>query len=152
MRKSNINWIASGESIDRAVIDRYGEQLNVKLPEEYVGIALENNGAHPTLDVFDIKGREEAVFDSLLEFNPEAGPDIFQYYDILKSNSGIDRLLPFARDPFGNLICFDYRETDNNPPIVFWDHEADSDAGEEPLHFIANSFGEFLDMLYEPDD
>ena len=152
MKNSNIDWIASGGSVERAVIGRYGEQINVKLPKQYVEIALENNGAHPTFDVFDIKGREEAVLDSLLEFNPEAGPDIFQYYDIFKSNSGIDRVLPFARDPFGNLICFDYRETDSNPPIVFWDHEADSDAGEESLKFVANSFDEFLDMLYEPDD
>ncbi len=147
-----MDWIAGSGTIERTMIDGYGEKINVKLPEEYIEIAAENNGAHPTLDVFDIKGRGEVVFDSLLEFNSEVGADIFQYYEILKSNSGFDRILPFARDPFGNLICFDYRETGSNPPIVFWDHEADSDAGEEPLYLVANSFSEFLDMLYEPDE
>lgn len=62
-----------------------------------------------------------------------------------------DRLLkkvyPFAEDPFGNMICFDYR-IDNEPQIVFWDSEISFDNAEGAIMPIAKSFSEFMDILY----
>lgn len=40
------------------------------------------------------------------------------------------KLVPFAFDPAGNLICFDYKNDKNNPVVVFWEHE---NAGEKEM-------------------
>ena len=33
------------------------------------------------------------------------------------------KVIPFAFDPSGNLICFDYKDYEDNPIVVFWEHE-----------------------------
>ena len=33
------------------------------------------------------------------------------------------KIIPFAFDPSGNLICFDYKAHEDSPIIVFWEHE-----------------------------
>lgn len=56
-------------------------------------------------------------------------------------------LIIFGGEGCGDYICFDYRndsDTDN-PPIVYWKHDAEPGKG---LFFVANTFDEFLDMLY----
>ena len=58
-------------------------------------------------------------------------------------------LVPFADDGGGDLTCFDYRKCKENPPIVFW---VCGDPEGEDVHFVASSFEEFLNMLYEPED
>ncbi len=60
-------------------------------------------------------------------------------------------LIAFAETGGGDSICFDYRESrDNpNPPIVYWDHEAD--AGKD-VSFISKDLKSFLSMLKEPED
>lgn len=75
-------------------------------------------------------------------------------------------MIAFANDPAGNLVCFDYKGHENNPIIVFWDHE---NAGEkemlmeeeglteeqaeerarENVFYVAATFTEFLDKLHD---
>lgn len=75
-------------------------------------------------------------------------------------------LVPFAFDPAGNLICFDYKNDKNNPVVVFWEHE---NAGEkemllreeglteeqveerarENVFYIADTFTDFLNKLHD---
>jgi hypothetical protein len=60
-------------------------------------------------------------------------------------------LIAFAETGNGDSICFDYRQEKNNsnPPIVYWNHEAD--IGKD-VSLLANNFEEFLGMLKEPED
>lgn len=60
-------------------------------------------------------------------------------------------LLAFGENGGGNMVCFDYRAdlNTNNPPIVYWNHEAE--VGKD-VSFIAKDFEEFLSMLKEPED
>jgi len=39
-------------------------------------------------------------------------------------------VFPIAFDPAGNLLCFDYKDDENNPIVVFWEHE---NAGEKEM-------------------
>ncbi len=146
-----IKWRSDNLPVTETDIVKLEGVVGIVLPDSYKEIVKSYDNGRPRPRCFDLKNREGVVFNSLLSFSIPGGDNIFEVYNRTKSDIG-KRVLPFADDPFGNLICFDYRETDNNPPIVFWDHEADSDAGEESLKFVANSFDEFLDMLYEPDD
>jgi hypothetical protein len=61
-----------------------------------------------------------------------------------------NNLLAFGENGGGNFICFDYRNNPktNDPPIVYWDHEAD--VGKD-VSFIANNFDDFLEMLKESE-
>ena len=60
-------------------------------------------------------------------------------------------LIAFAENGGGDLVCFDYREDKNrsDPPIVYWNHEAD--VGKD-VSFVAKNFDEFIGMLKEPED
>lgn len=52
------------------------------------------------------------------------------------------KLIPFAKDPFGNLLCFDYRYNEKSPKIVFYDCE------ETTITTVCDSFTELLERLY----
>ncbi|PGZ06488.1 1,3-beta-glucan synthase regulator, partial [Bacillus cereus] len=73
---------------------------------------------------------------------------------------------PFAFDPAGNLICFDYKNHKEDPIVVFWEHEGawekealmasegikEEEAEErarENVFYIANDFTEFLNKLHD---
>ncbi|MDL5142231.1 T7SS effector LXG polymorphic toxin [Bacillus atrophaeus] len=58
-------------------------------------------------------------------------------------------IVPFACDPFGNEICFDYRLNKENPSVVFWDHEIAYEDPDKALSHICDSFTELVNKLYE---
>ena len=71
-----------------------------------------------------------------------------RYIELLKISNGGG----FKKDTFnGDLICFDYRSDpqSDNPPIVYWNHEADEDGN---AFFIAKDLDAFLSMLYAEED
>ncbi len=149
---SSINWLSRKPPTDTSLVKKLEHSLGVSFPKKYVEIVSKFPMGHPDKMCFDMPGRQEAVFSRLLEIPLDNNGGIYSDYNFISRNLESSRIIPFAEDPFGNFICFDYHDTNSNPSVVFWDHEADSDAGEESLKFVANSFDEFLDMLYEPDD
>jgi cell wall assembly regulator SMI1 len=42
-------------------------------------------------------------------------------------------LIPLCNDGFGNHYCIDLRSGADDPPVVFWDHEQDSNQVPEPI-------------------
>jgi len=98
---------------------------------------------------YNTKETEGRVFNNLLSFEEE---DIESVWKLLEQDNfsdkvwgieGLDwRFIPFARDPFGNFICFDR----TNDHIVFWDHETTA------IEEVADSFTEFIDSLYAFDE
>ena len=75
-------------------------------------------------------------------------------------------VFPIAFDPAGNLICFDYKDDENNPSVVFLEHEnagakeilmreealTEEQAEErarENVSYVADTFTDFLDKLYD---
>ncbi len=61
-------------------------------------------------------------------------------------------MLPFADDPGGNLLCFDWRKakTPTSPVVVFWDHEHEDLEGEDldrPLLYICDTFTDLPNSL-----
>ncbi|WP_356724712.1 SMI1/KNR4 family protein [Paenibacillus sp. JJ-223] len=57
-----------------------------------------------------------------------------------------ERIVPFGRDPFGNFLCFDYRSMQENPTIVFYDHE--SEVEDEKIIYVCDTFTQLLSELY----
>lgn len=133
--------------ISNEMIIKIENELNITFPADFKKFILEHSGARPIPHTFDFKGRVEAVINNVFHFDLSKEYNVLEEYGFVKDRF-INDVYPFARDPFGNLICFDFRKDKENPSVVFWDHEIPSDDPKN-YQFIANSFTEFIDKLYE---
>lgn len=135
-------WVYRGQSIDDKIIREVENYLDVKLPADYKECIKVNNGGRPRPNVFDSDdGGEGFVFRSLISFTKkELNIKMFkEELDTLK-------ILPFATDPFGNYICFDYRYTEDSPTIVFYNHEFDS------INPVCDTFTALIERLYDGEE
>jgi hypothetical protein len=133
---------------DEGSILEIEELLGTRLPADYASCVKQNNRGYPASKCFRTARGEERVFSNLLNYNKASRTNIFVMYDLfISDNEKHSELFPFARDPFGNYICFDMR---TDPwAVVFWNHEVGAD---DAVDAVADSFTEFLDMLYPDED
>lgn len=139
-----ITWLFTDKSVDEKTISEIEKSFGIKFPQDYKECVLQNNGGCPKPDNFDFSDENEggAVFNNLLSFTGDFNIEVVYEFSKESLPNGI---IPFARDPFGNLLCFDYRQDKNKPGIVFFDHE---EQGEDSIELICNTFTELLDKLY----
>lgn len=147
----SLKWICENNIVESTTISKAEDILSVKFPKEYVQIIMKNDGGYPNPNRFDLDGSEE-IFNNLLSFDEEDISNILDVYNDVKDRL-IEKVIPFAEDPFGNLICFDYRNNNNEQPkVVFWKHEKAFNDKENAITFICNTFTEFLNMLHESEE
>ncbi|MFB6468425.1 SMI1/KNR4 family protein [Cytobacillus sp. Hz8] len=163
MRK-DLEWEYADSKVSEDEIKEIGLQFGFHLPTDYIDCVKINGGASVFPEEFNV-GEKERCFGTLFSFNEDSSENIVKNYEIY-----IDTLpkyvFPIADDPAGNLICFDYKNHENNPIVVFWEHE---NAGEkemlireeglteeqaeerarENIFYIAATFAEFLDKLHD---
>lgn len=131
-------------------IKKVEKELGVNFPTSFVECVRENNAGRPNTILFDLERDKEKVFGNLFDFNDtNQGLSILEAYEVLiDEHEAPKELIPFADDPAGNFICFDYRSVTNGEPIVvFLYHESEDDN----IRKVSNSFQEFMDKLYEPN-
>ncbi|PEQ29255.1 SMI1/KNR4 family protein [Bacillus cereus] len=138
-----VNWLFTEELIEEKIISKVEKSLGVIFPQDYKECVMKYNGGCPEPDNFNFENGGEGVINNLLSFANQ-DMNIEMFYDPIQPE--IEGIVPFARDPFGNLICFDYRADKLSPTIVFWDHE---EQGEAAIEIICNTFSELLDGLYD---
>lgn len=147
---NNIKWIGLKE---KEITDEHVQQvekyLGIKFPNDFINCIKKYDGGYPLPHTFNIQGQGADVFNKLLTFDLESKHSILQVYEDVKDRL-INKIYPFARDPFGNLLCFDYRNDPQSPTVVFWDHEEEE--VEEAIFPVCSSFTELLDSLYEFED
>lgn len=161
---SKIVWQFADQAVSEEYVKKTGSELGYELPEDYIECVALNNGANVEPDLFHV-GTIEKVFGTLLSYdqdNDEYIVDVFNSYKAALPNG----LVPFAFDPAGNLLCFDYKNHESNPVIVFWEHEnawekemvmkdeglTEEQAEErvrENVFYVAATFTEFLDKLHD---
>ena len=94
-------WVRRAKPITRNQVAQVEAAWAIQFPEDNIECVLENSGRSPDPDVFDLG-------DSAEVFHPESPTFILNNFEWIQ-----DRLVagvyPFADDPFGNMICFDYR-------------------------------------------
>lgn len=137
-------------------LNLFTKSISYKLPQDFIK-SLEIADGYNTNYVFE-------YFDEYLESKYISGfstifgikTDNTPFYNIINENNSPPEFFPntlvaFAEDGGGNRICFDYRKNPNtdNPPIVYWNHEAT--VGED-VSFIANNFNEFIKILEKSDE
>ncbi|WP_150275714.1 SMI1/KNR4 family protein [Paenibacillus tepidiphilus] len=140
---NKITWSVTEGPLEHELIQRAERMFGYSYPEDYKDCVKYNDGGYPSPNLFDLPDEESVVFNNLISFTSKE-VNIFMYMQIV-SEPRMKGLVPFGRDPFGNLICFDYRNTQESPPIVFFDHE---EFGEEAIIPVCKSFSDFLDGLY----
>ncbi|MCG7316159.1 SMI1/KNR4 family protein [Brevibacillus laterosporus] len=138
-----IKWIVPKEPVEEKTISKVEMSLGIKFPRDYILSIMKFNGGYPEPNNFNFSDGGGAVFNNLLSFTIDTAR-IEETYDFLPKG-----IIPFARDPFGNLICFDYRKDKQFPTVVFFDHEEE---GEDAIEPICDTFSELLDKLYSLED
>jgi hypothetical protein len=138
------------------------EVLNVeslisgKFPQSYIDLMLIQDGGYLTKDAFVYfnKNKQEKRWGGIgIMFHLSRKYDYDNMYDFIFNRPEFfgDKLIPFACDGGGNLICFDYTTSFgfDNPTVVFWIHD---DPKGRDVHFVADNFNKFLEMLYKSKD
>ncbi|GEN81840.1 SMI1/KNR4 family protein [Sporosarcina luteola] len=139
-----MKWVLEKELKDDHAIERFEKLYGYKLPNDYKKVVKKHNAGRPRPNVFDTATRKELVAKSLLSYDEEHLDNIWSTYQNLKNRLPANAL-PFMGDQFGNYICFMFDPLEDEPTIVFWQHEL----GSESVQVIASNFEEFLQGFYE---
>jgi hypothetical protein len=162
--RNDLNWLVPDEPVSPESINEVGNQIGCTFPRDYVECAFQNNGSGVLPYNFDVDGITR-VFGTLLSYDKDSSENIVKIYRNYVSSLP-KKLVPFAFDPAGNLICFDYKKHETSPIVVFWEHEnawkiemltqdeglTENQAEErarENVTYVAATFTEFLNMLYD---
>lgn len=133
-------------------IKKLERKLAVSLPDKYKQFLLRYNGGRPVPDCFPIKG---------LPNNPYGGIQVFFGIDREIESSNLDEkhevfegrlpkeLIPIASDGSGDILCLSLGG-ENEGQVLFWDYYGELNPPTfENLYFVANSFQELLDGLFD---
>lgn len=143
---NGLKWISENDIVKKATIEEAESIFGVKFPDDYTEIVIKNDGGYPKPNRFNLNGNEE-VFNNLLCFAEDDYSNIVNTYNEIKDRL-TEKVIPFAEDPFGNMICFDYRNN-NQPVVVFWEHETSFNDKEAAISYICNTFSELMSILHE---
>lgn len=138
----DIQWKYTRDNVSKERLEFVEDQLGFKFPDEYITIVKSNNGGRPNLNTF-VKGNNEFIIKSLLRLDA-AQANIIDVKNDLKGRLPA-RIVPFADDNFGNYFCFDYRDSNEDPDIVFYEHE-ETDVG-AAIKYLSDSFHKFINSL-----
>lgn len=118
---NNIKWKYSHGIIKEDVIERVEKLLQITFPKDYVQGAIYNSGANVEPNCFEM-GNNQKVFGALLSYEESSVDNIIAVYSRIKKSLP-KKVIPFACEPSGDYICFDYSKSETEPKIVFWYHE-----------------------------
>lgn len=150
--------IESGNTLKQIQIASVEKELGFTLPKDYVNFLLKNNGGKPD-DNYSFSFYEQGIpektdtvvkvfYDINLgnQFDPN---DLVGSYRALVDSEQIPvEFLPIAEDVFGNLIIMACNK-EHWGSIYFGNAELENvETGYIAMSFVANSFSEFLDLLY----
>src|SRR5690625_172087 len=164
---NHLKWKYTYNQISEQNVITIVSRVNFKVPESYIKCAAQNNGGHVEPKLFRVDGKDK-VFGSLLSYDESDMEYILKVYEDYKDTLP-KKILPFAFDPTGNLICFDYKNLDTDPIVVFWEHEGAAEKSvlinnggmteeaaerkaRENIYYVADSFTDFLNQLYDSEE
>lgn len=149
-----VTWIDLEDPVSLEKVKQVETLIGVKLSKQYVDLIKNHDGCTPVQDSFKYfdQYRSKDVRSGIGRFIPIKQNEFQNMITVYQEPPEFfpENLVAFAEDGGGDYICFDYRQGKNNlnPPIVYWNHEAD--VGKD-VSFVANNFEEFLGMLEEPE-
>ncbi len=144
-----LTWEDCDFPIDDQRINQVELHFGVTFPEEFRQCLRECNGGsvlESDFDFVELSGNTTTSgIGAIIRFDAEGSPDILDVYRRL-GDAAHPKIVPFAETGGGDCICLDYRHSEDQPAIAYFDHEY----GEYVR--IADSFTSFVEMLYLPPD
>jgi hypothetical protein len=124
-------------------LEKLERQWGVKFPAEYTHVASAYQGMTPEPCAFDVGGGND-VFNALLPILKDEEARVCSVQEAQEAlaphlPAGIH---PFANTPGGEFICFDYRNSPEQPRVVHVSVEL-------TITPVAESFRDFLEGLYD---
>lgn len=154
LKNDFLEWRSENKKIDNEdAFNNFESKFNLKLPEAYKNIVRFRDGGFLKRNLFfyDHEGnhwrncicdflcwQKETLEDDYILDRIQDPPEFFP-----------NGLIPFAPDGGGSYICFNYRNCNENPPIVFWHHGVEENEG---IFHLAGSFEEFINNLKSEDE
>lgn len=135
-----MEWIFVDNLTEEKSIEQVESEFKIKFPKSYVETVKLYNGGTPKNDTYDTESNKERIFERLLNYNLDKKGNILETYDWLKADLEQD-VYPFGMDPFGNYICFDYKES-GEPRVIYYNHE------NRKYEKVADNFLDFINKLY----
>ncbi|MGE7902932.1 SMI1/KNR4 family protein [Peribacillus sp. NPDC094092] len=132
------------EKPDEGVIASIERLFEIEYPDDYKMCVMKYNGGFPEPNIFNFGEGQQGVFNDLISFT-DNDINIGMFYEQF-SSPALKGIVPFARDPFGNYLCFDYRNNYSSPKIIFFNHE------EEALSQVCDTFSDLLEQMYSLED
>ncbi len=155
---NNIEISYDSGPIDISEIDAFENSVSKKFPDSYRELLSLHNALRPEKRLFkyiDRTTREEDIRDiSFYGF----GNAIADYNRITRVQDhdevGHDGIVTFGRAANGDYIGFEYKtkNIENDPIVVLMFHDRRDTSDKMLVNYVADSFEEFMDMLYKPED
>ena len=126
--------------------------LNVKFPDDFLSFIKINFGDKPEDSIFKV-GKGMASLAHFLHFQ-DVVDESLEIYSIEEQKEDIDeylsdKIVPIAITYDSNLIALDFRETTQQPTVIFI-ISGEIEDGVDSIRPICSTFSEFL-MLLESD-
>ena len=144
--------------ISEAELSAFEDELKIRFPEDYREFLLAYNGGKPSPGVFDVDIDGFINTTAILRFLCLGSGDFeeysLRYYFRRYKDKLPTSLLAIATELSANKICISISGSDFGR-VYFWDHNwevTERTPDYENVHFLAESFTAFLDMLYEDPD
>lgn len=158
MNVNNIEIYDDSGPIDIAEIDAFENLVSRKFPNKYRELLSLHNALRTEKRIFPFidrtSGEEDTRDISFYGF----GDNIADYDSIIRVQDhdeiGHDGIITFGRSANGDYIGFDYKtkQNENDPIVVLMFHDRRDISNKMLVNYVADSFEEFLGMLYKPED
>lgn len=134
-----VQWVNVKGKLTNEQIEDVERKIGFRFPLDFIEFVKEHNGGEPVQYKFDIGSKTRTLRDLLDVGFDEC--EVIDMYEVIRDDFEIEGLVPFATDISDNLYCFDYRQNENRPSIVFVDHE-----GGDPI-YVCETFTDLINRL-----
>lgn len=149
-----VEFVDTSEPLSESYLNSYEQRPGAKLPVDYRTFLMTHNGGRPRPNHFDVQVDDTThslAVSQITALVKDARTVVGRrriYTVIFPGN-----LLPVAFVWRSGYLCLSIRGEDYGK-LYLWDNEWQVSKGApdyKTFHLVAHSFGEFLDLLYEPE-
>lgn len=142
-----MNMDKENEKISIKEIEEFELKHDIKLPNQYIEFLIECNGGYPHASTFKISEEDgESVVNKFYGIGDMNG-NLDRVFEVLDGELP-EGFISIGDDPAGNEICIGINEKYYGK-IYLWIHDMESDEELSNMFFLAESFNEFFNNLYE---
>jgi hypothetical protein len=139
-------WHTEYEEADKNVVELIESKFHITFPKDYIEFISKYHGGKPEKNRININENLIVTLEYLLTFLAFDELDILDRWNELKGFLP-NKVIPFAVSLDFNVICFDFRENNHSPQVIYCDIEMNKRKGRGCIYYICDSFTELLTKL-----